>query len=169
MPNFQTSYGCNFYFLNIMIFGTKLRSKINIIRSNLCWFVIILVFLKKIFGGMGSPAPLFQHMWKLGNFFTFSSDCASFDHFKNYFLLIFDHVFVGHVIVNIWITVWSCCMKMPNCYNLIFPQRAGHSDNIVFLFSSAKWSFLMTPWFATFCQICTSFYWTCPYSIINFV
>ena len=29
------------------------------------------------------------------------STWPSFDHFKNYFLLIFDHFFVGHVIVNI--------------------------------------------------------------------
>ena len=46
------------------------------------------MFLKKTFGVMGSPAPLFQHMWKLDHFLTFSSDCASFDHFQK--LLLFN-------------------------------------------------------------------------------
>ena len=70
--------------------------------------MIVLKFLENVFGGMGSPAPLFQHMWKLDYFWTFSYDCTSFDYSQNLCLLIFDYFFVGHVIVNIGVVAWKC-------------------------------------------------------------
>ena len=70
--------------------------------------MIVLKFLENVFGGMGSPAPLFQHMWKLDYFWTFSYDCTSFDYSQKLCLLIFDYFFVGHVIVNIGVVAWKC-------------------------------------------------------------
>ena len=96
-------------------------------------FVIILVFLKKILGGMGSPAPLFQHMWKLDNFLTFSYDSASFDHFQMLFC-------------------WSCYFQyLIHCLELLGENTKLLKSDLslkstvqwqhsVFLFSSTKWS-----------------------------
>ena len=70
--------------------------------------MIVLKFWENVFGGMGSPAPLFQHMWKLDYFWTFSYDCTSFDYSQKLCLLIFDYFFVGHVIVNIGLVAWKC-------------------------------------------------------------
>ena len=107
--------------------GQKL-TKSEIICVNLWSF---LCFWQS-FGGMGSPASLFQHMWKLDNLLTFSYDCGSFDHFQKLFL------------VNVWsFFCWPCyCQYLNNCLELlhenakllksIFPWRAQHSDNILF-------------------------------------
>ena len=103
--------------------------------------MIILVFLKKILGGMGSPAPLFQHMWKLDNFLTFSYDSASFDHFQILF----------HV--NFWsFFCWPCYFQyLIHCLELLGENakllKSGLSlksmaqwQHSVFSFSSTKWS-----------------------------
>ena len=77
-----------FIFLIIMFLGKNWGQKLTkseIICVNLWSF---LCFWKS-FGGMGSPASLFQHMWKLDNLLTLSYDCGSFDHFQKLFLVNF--------------------------------------------------------------------------------
>ena len=89
MPNFQTLYHCNFYFLIIIFLGKNWGQKLTkseIICVNLWSF---LCFWRKFFGEMGSPAPLMQHMWNLDNFLTFSYDCTSFDCFQKKFFVNF--------------------------------------------------------------------------------
>ena len=120
--------------------------------------MIILVLLKKIFSGMSSPVPLFQNMWKWNHFLTFSYDCASFDHFQKIFFFFFLAMLLLIFKSLFGVVAWKCQI-VKIWYFLEEHSKWKYS---VFLFSSTKWSFLMTPWFATFCQICASFYWPCP-------
>ena len=71
--------------------------------------MITYVFLRNIFGGMGSSAPIFQHMWKLDNLvMTVPLLIIS----KNYFLFIFDHFLLIMLLLIfkslLRVVAWKC-------------------------------------------------------------
>ena len=82
--------------------------------------------------------------------------------FKHYFLLIFDHFFVGHVIVKFkslfGVVVWKC--QIAKIYLSL--KSTEQWQYCFFYFFQLSDHLSTIPWFATFCQICVSFYWTCP-------
>ena len=98
--------------------------------------MIIYVFLRNIFGGMGSSAPIFQHMWKLDNLVMTVPVLIIF---KNYFLLIFDHFLLVMLLIFkslLRVVAWKCqIVKMWS-----FLQEQGAVKILFFLFSSTKWS-----------------------------
>ena len=70
--------------------------------------MIIYVFLRNIFGEMGSSAPIFQHMWKLDNLVMTVPVLIIF---KNYFLLIFDHFLLVMLLIFkslLRVVAWKC-------------------------------------------------------------
>ena len=99
--------------------------------------MIIYVFLRNIFGEMGSSAPIFQHMWKLDNLVMTVPVLIIF---KNYFLLIFDHFLLVMLLLIfkslLRVVAWKCqIVKMWS-----FLQEQGAVKILLFLFSSTKWS-----------------------------
>ena len=125
--------------------------------------MIILVFLGKIFGGMGFPAYLSQHVWKLDHFSTFSYDCSNFDHFQKIFLVKFLIIFLAMLLLIFKslfeIVAWKC--QIVKIWSFLEEQDVV-TLFCFFNFLETDDYFLTTPWFATFCQICASFHWTCP-------
>ena len=85
------------------VFGTKLRLKIKKLRNKLCYFVIIFLFLKTTFWLNGFTSTPFPTYVKIGSFFMTIPVLIIF---RNYFLLVFDHVFVGCVYLFIYLFIY---------------------------------------------------------------
>ena len=88
------------------------------------------MFLKKIFGVMGSPVPLFQNMWKLDHFLIFIYDCASFDHFQKLFCVIFWSFFC-----------WPCYFYYINHCLELFHENAKLLKFDISLKSMEQWQY----------------------------
>ena len=134
--------------------------------------MIILVFLKKIFAGMGSPAPLFQHVWKFDHFLTLNYDYASFNHFQKLFcvnfwlamlLLIFKSLFGVVVwkcqIVKIWSFLEEHGTVTVFCFFICFNQMIIFNDTTICIILPNMWQH-----FAKY----VSFNWTCPF-VLNII
>ena len=80
--------------------------------------------------------------------------------FKNYFWLIFDN-FLFLVFKFFCLELLHENAKLLK-FDLSLKNMAQWQYFCFFIFFNQMIIFLMTPWLATFCQICSLFYWICP-------